>query len=414
MSAAGTPDAAARPPPLAGVRVLDLTRFLAGPYCTMLLSDYGADVVKLESPKGREFRFPGSDHDSYFFLSSNRGKRSVAFDLHAEGAKALLLRLLEGVDVLVENFRPGVMAEIGLAPGMLTERFPRLVYCNISGFGREGPYKDRPGFDQIAQGMSGFMSLTGTEESGPVRAGIAIGDLLAGIFAAQGIQLALIARQRDGRGQIVDTSLLEAMVSVLSWGAGMYFETGSAPPPAGHHHPLSSPYGRFRAKGGYLNIASGNDAMWQKLARALGREQWLTDPRFKGPLGRLQDRAALTQEIESVLAEHDVEHWTTVLNAAGVPTGPVLDLKQVFEDPQVLARAMLVELPHPEVGTFRTTGLPVKLSGTPGAITRRPPLLGEHTDEVLRELGLDDTEVRSLRAQGIVGTERERRGPKPG
>src|SRR6185436_16877122 len=214
-------------------RVLDLTRFLAGPFCTMLLSDYGADVVKFESPKGREFRFPGTDRDSYFFLSSNRGKRSVTLDLHADGSVELLLRLLPQFDVVVENFRPGVMTEIGLGPDLLTERFPKLVYCNISGFGREGPYRDRPGFDQIAQGMSGFMSLTGTAESGPTRAGIAIADILGGIFAAQGIQLALLARERSGRGQVVNTSLLEAMISVLSWGAGMYFESGRAPGPAG-------------------------------------------------------------------------------------------------------------------------------------------------------------------------------------
>jgi crotonobetainyl-CoA:carnitine CoA-transferase CaiB-like acyl-CoA transferase len=370
----------------------------------MLLSDYGADVVKFESPKGREFRFPGSNRDSYFFLSSNRGKRSVALDLHAEGCKELLLRLLPHFDVLVENFRPGVMAEIGLGAELLTERFPKLVYCNISGFGRDGPYRDRPGFDQIAQGMSGFMSLTGTAESGPTRAGIAIADLLAGIFAAQGVMLALLVRARDGRGQIVDTSLLESMVGVLSWGAGMYFETGAAPPQAGHHHPLSSPYGRFRARNGYLNIASGNDAMWKKLARALGREDWLTDPRFSSPMARIQNRSELSEAIDAVLAERDVSHWVTVLNDAGVPTGPVLDVEQVFSDPQVLARQMLFELPHPEVGTFRTTGLPIKLSHTPGAITRRPPLLGEHTDEVLSECGISETERAALRERKIIGT----------
>jgi crotonobetainyl-CoA:carnitine CoA-transferase CaiB-like acyl-CoA transferase len=390
-------------PPLHGIRVLDLTRFLAGPFCSMLLADYGADVVKFESPKGREFRFPGANRDSYFFLSSNRGKRSVTLDLHADGSTELLLRLLPRFDVLVENFRPSVMSEIGLAPEMLVERFPRLVYCNISGFGRDGPYSDRPGFDQIAQGMSGFMSLTGTPESGPTRAGIAIADLLAGIFAAQGIMLAIIARERDGKGQIVDTSLLEAMVGVLSWGAGMYFESGGAPPQAGHHHPLASPYGRFRARDGYINIASGSDAMWRKLAVALGRERWLSDDRFSHSISRIQNRAELSLEIESVLSSEDAAHWVALLNGAGVPTGPVLDVKQVFEDPQVLARRMLVELSHPEVGTFKTTGLPVKLSRTPGSIDRRPPLLGEHTDEVLAECGLDGAEIASLRMRKIIG-----------
>ena len=388
--------------PLAGVRVLDLTRYLAGPFASMLLADYGADVVKIESRQGREFRIPGLDRDTYFFLSSNRGKRSITLDLKTTEGRELVLRLLPCFDVLIENFRPGVMEQLSLGPQGLVERFPRLIYCGISGFGTDGPYRDRPGFDQIAQGMSGFMSLTGTVDSGPTRAGIAIADLLAGIFAAHGIQLALLARERTGRGQIVETSLLEAMVGVLSWGAGMYFETGQVPGPAGQHHPLSSPYGRFRARDGYVNIAAGNDAMWTKLARTLGRDEWLSDPRFTDAFTRLQHRDALTAEIEVVLATQAVGYWVERLNAAGVPCGPVLDLQQVFADPQVLARDMLVQLAHPEVGTFKTTGLPVKLSRTPGHITRRPPLLGEHTDAVLRECGLADDEIARLRARGVI------------
>ncbi len=390
------------PAPLAGVRVLDLTRFLAGPFCTMLLADYGADVVKLERREGREFRPPGAERDSYFFLSSNRGKRSVTLDLHKPEGRALLLRLLPRFDVLVENYRPGVMDELGLGPETLGERFPRLVYCGISGFGAEGPYRDRPGFDQIAQGMSGFMSLTGTEETGPTRAGIAIGDLLGGIFGAHGIQLALLARERSGRGQVVHTSLLEAMVGVLSWGAGMYFEAGSAPGPAGQHHPLSSPYGRFRARNGYLNIAAAGDEMWRRLVGALDREAWLEDPRFATPMARLAHRGALSRAIDEVLSAADVDQWVAVLNEAGVPAGPVLDVSQVFADPQVLARQMLVELPHPQLGRFRTTGLPVKLSDTPGRIARRPPLHGEHTDEVLTECGLGPEEIRRLREAEVV------------
>ena len=388
--------------PLSGVRVLDLTRYLAGPFASMLLADYGADVVKVESRKGREFQIPGSGHDSYFFLSSNRGKRSLTLDFKSPQGRELLLRLLPHFDVLIENFRPDVMEQLGLGPQTLTARFPRLIYCGVSGFGADGPYRNRPGFDQIAQGMSGFMSLTGTADSGPTRAGIAIADLLAGIFAAHGIQLALLARERSGRGQIVNTSLLEAMIGVLSWGAGMYFEWGSAPPPAGQHHPLSSPYGRFHARDGYLNIAAGNDAMWQQLARILGHEEWLADPRFNGAMVRLHNRQALTELIEVALATDDVAHWVERINAAGVPCGPVLDVAQVFADPQVLARQMLVQLPHPEVGTFKTTGLPIKLSSNPGRIDRRPPLLGEHTDEVLRECGVAGEEIARLRAAGVI------------
>jgi crotonobetainyl-CoA:carnitine CoA-transferase CaiB-like acyl-CoA transferase len=382
--------------------VLDLTRFLAGPFCSMLLADYGADVVKFESPRGREFRPPGATRDTYFFLSSNRGKRSATLDLRCEAGRELVLRIVPGFDVLVENFRPGVMEALGLGAETLVERVPRLVYCGISGYGADGPYRDRPGFDQVAQGMSGFMSITGTEESGPTRAGIAIGDLLAGMFGAQGIQLALLERERTGRGQIVNTSLLESMVGVLSWAAGMYFEAGRAPGPAGHHHPLSAPYGRFRARDGWMNIAAGTDPMWQKLARALDRPDWLDDERFCHVLKRVEHRAELNAAMEEVLSGADVAHWVELLNAAGVPAGPVLDLAEVFDDPQVHARDMLVELAHPEVGTFRTTGLPVKLSRTPGGIHRRPPLHGEHTEEVLRECGLARSEIEHLREQGAI------------
>jgi formyl-CoA transferase/CoA:oxalate CoA-transferase len=388
--------------PLAGVRVLDLTRYLAGPFATMLLADHGADVVKLESRKGREFRAPGSDRDPYFFLSSNRGKRSVTLDLGSAEGRDVFLRLLPGFDVVVENFRPRVMQERGLSAEKLLELHPRLVYCGISGFGATGPYRDRPGFDQIAQGMSGFMSITGTGESGPTRAGIAIGDLLAGIFAAQGVGLALLARERTGRGQIVETSLLEALVGVLSWSAGMFFESGQAPGPAGHHHPLSSPYGRFRASDGFLNIAAGGPDMFEKLARALGHPEWVQDERFRDPVARLRHRDELSRAIDAVLAGDAVESWVERINAAGVPAGPVLDLEQVFADPQVLARHMLVEVPHPVVGTFKTTGLPVKLSATPGAIARRPPLHGEHTDEVLSEGGFSESEIESLRSRSVI------------
>jgi formyl-CoA transferase/CoA:oxalate CoA-transferase len=387
--------------PLAGLRVLDLTRFLAGPYCTMCLADYGAEVVKLEAREGRELPQVES-RDSYFFLSANRGKRSMTLDLRKPAGKALLLELLPHFDVLVENFRPDVMERLGLSAAALSERFPRLVYCGISGFGPEGPYRNRPGLDQIAQGMSGFMSLTGTEDSGPTRAGIAIADVVAGMFAAQGIQLALLARERTGRGQVVHTSLFEAMIGVLSWGAGMFFETGRAPGPAGQHHPLSAPYGRFRARDGYLNLAAPSDRIWERFARALEREAWLEDARFATPLARLRDRAALTAEIEAVLGENDVAHWVEHLNAAGVPTGPVLDVEQLFADPQVAAREMLLELPHPEVGTFRTTGLPIKLSRTPGGVRCAPPLHGEHTEAVLEECGFDASTIARLRREEVI------------
>src|SRR5262249_20448982 len=298
----------------------------------MLLADYGADVVKFESPEGREFRPAGAARDSYFFLSANRGKRSATLDLRKPEARALLLRILPHFDVLVENYRPDVMERFGLSAESLTQRFPRLVYCGISGFGSDGPYRLRPGFDQIAQGMSGFMSLTGTEATGPTRAGIAIGDVLAGMFAAHGIQLALLDRAHTGCGQIVHTSLLESMIAVLAWGAGMYFESGHAPGPAGQHHPLTAPYRRFAARDGYLNIAAANDEQWRKLAEALERPDWLADPRFAGLLERRAHRDELTQAIEAELHERDVAEWVARINEAGVPCGPVLDVAQMFAD----------------------------------------------------------------------------------
>jgi crotonobetainyl-CoA:carnitine CoA-transferase CaiB-like acyl-CoA transferase len=393
---------ASAPPPLDGLKVLDLTRYLAGPFCTMLLADYGADVVKVESSRGREFRAPGAERDSYFFLSSNRGKRSITLDYRSARGREVFLRMLPNFDVLVENFRPDVMEKLGLGSDALLECNPRLIYCGISGFGFDGPYRDRPGFDQIAQGMSGFMSVTGVEETGPTRAGIAIADLLAGIFAAHGVQLALLTRERTGRGQVVHTSLLEALTGILSWSAGMYFETGVPPGPAGHHHPLASPYGRFKARDGYLNIAAGKPAMWEKLARVLGREEWIGEPRFADPVARVANREALSAEIDAALADATVDEWVERINAVGVPCGPVLDMAQVFSDAQVLAREMLVEIEHPEVGSFRTTGLPVKLSTSPGRIVRRPPLLGEHTDDVLAECGLANAEIDELRSAGLI------------
>ncbi|MGH7286704.1 MAG: CaiB/BaiF CoA transferase family protein [Myxococcota bacterium] len=388
--------------PLDRIRVIDLSRFLSGPFATQLLADYGADVISVESPRGRELQ-PAGGRDSYFFLSANRGKRSLALDLKRDEGRAVFSHLLARADVLVENYRPGVLAALGFEPAELLRQHPKLIVCSISGFGADGPYASRPGFDPIAQAMSGLMSLTGTDESGPTRVGIAISDLLAGIFAAHGIQLALLARERSGRGQLVDTSLLEATIGVLSWGAGMYFESGQSPGPAGHQHPLTAPAGRFRARDGFVIIAAANDAIFDRLALALGHAEWAADPRFKDVGARMRHREALFAVLEAVLATADVAHWVDVLNAAGVPAGPVLGLAEVFADPQVLAREMLVKLPHPQRETFLTTGLPVKLSETPGAIRRAPPLHGEHTAELLRGAGYADAEIAELAKQGVIG-----------
>ena len=392
--------AAAAAGPLAGVRVLDLTRYLAGPYCTMLLGDMGADVVKLEPPRGGRDFGGGPAQANYFFLSVNRSKRSVTLDLRQPAGRDAFRRLAAQADVVVENFRPSVMANLGLGADALRAANPRLIYCNVSGFGADGPYAERPGFDQIAQGMSGLMSVTGTEQ--PTRVGIAIGDVLAGIFAAHGIALALYHRERSGEGQVVNTSLLEALVGVLSWSAGIYFASGTPPPLAGNHHPLSAPYGVFRARDRAFNIACGNARQWEALCRALGTEGLLSDPRFATPMARVAERAALTAALEERLAARDAADWVERLNAAGVPSGPINDMAEVFADPQVRAREMLVELPHPALGTLRTTGIPIKLSASPGAISQLPPELGADTEAVLREYGFRAGEIAALRSAGTI------------
>jgi crotonobetainyl-CoA:carnitine CoA-transferase CaiB-like acyl-CoA transferase len=389
--------------PLSGIKVIDLTRYLAGPFCTQILGDYGAEVIKIEpveNPRG-EHADPGG-RDDYFFLSTNRSKKSVRLSTKKADGRAALLRLVDKSDVIVDNFRPGVMDSLGLGYEALAARNPRIIACSVSGFGTSGPLRDFPGFDQIAQGMSGLMSITGTAESGPMRVGLAICDLLGGIFAANGILLALAARERTGRGQRVETSLLEAAVSILSWSAGILFETGETPGPTGNHHPLSSPHGVFKASDRPFNIACGNEAMWRKFAPAIGRAELMDDERFTTTRLRVRNRAALNAEINRALASHPAEYWIELLNREGIPSGPILTVEEILAHPQIAAREMLLKLPHPILGTFMTTGLAVKLGDTPGKITR-PPLAGEHTDDVLATFGFARDEIERLRTSGAVG-----------
>ncbi|MGA8569140.1 MAG: CoA transferase, partial [Candidatus Binataceae bacterium] len=387
--------------PLAGITVVDLTRYLAGPFCTQILGDYGAEVIKIEPVKGARAEMGGyTGKDSYFFMSTNRSKKSVQIDLRQPAGRDVMLRLADQADVVIDNFRPGVMEAMGLGYEMLAARNPRIIGCSISGFGASGPMRDTPGFDQIAQGFSGLMSVTGTEESGPMRVGIAICDLLGGIFAAQGILLALQARHRSGRGQRVETSILEAIVSVLSWSAGIYFDTGRTPGPAGNHHPLAAPHGVHAASDRPFNIACGNETMWHALADAIGRPELKDDPRFSSLGHRIKHRAVLTAEINLALASNTAAHWIDLLNRAGIPSGPILTIEEMFNHPQIAAREMLLKMPHPGRGSFMTTGLPVKLSATPGRITR-PPIAGEHTEAVLSAHRFSAEEIAKLRAAGV-------------
>ncbi len=391
-----------QPPPLAAIKVVDLTRYLAGPFCTQILGDYGAEIFKIEpveNPRGELGATKGPDN--YFFLSTNRSKKSLRLDIKKPEGREILMRLVDAADVLVDNFRPGVMQALGLDYETLAIRNPRIITCSISGFGSTGPLRDFPGFDQIAQGMSGLMSVTGTEQSGPTRVGIAICDLLGGILSAQGILLALEARHRDGRGQRVETSLLESIVSVLTWSAGIYFETGKTPAPAGNRHPLLSPYGVFEASDRPFNIACGNELMWRNLLAAIGRPDLAADERFKTSARRFKNRDELTLEINRALAPHPAEHWIQLFNQQGIPSGPILTVEEMFKHPQIAARQMLLRMPHPELGEYLTTGLPAKLEATPGRITR-PPLVGEHTDEVLAAHGYTPADLKRLRASGTI------------
>jgi CoA:oxalate CoA-transferase len=398
----------AQVPPLklAGIKVLDLSQYLAGPFCTMMLGDMGAEVLKVEPlDKGdpsRAVKTGGhTAGDSYFFLCTNRNKRSLTLDISKPKGQEIFKKLVQRSDVLVENFRPGVMEKLGLGYEQIKSLNTRLIYLGISGFGASGPYSRRPGFDQIAQGMSGLMTVTGDQSSGPMRVGIAIGDLLAGLFGANAVLLAIIARQHTQEGQKIETSILESLIGVLSWSAGIYFETGKNPTPSGNHHPLLSPYGMYEAKDGYINIAAGNDHICRRLLQALGLEKLMEEERFKTIAKRVENRQALTEILNSRLREKNQKEWVDSLNPLGVPTGPIYKLDQVFDDPQVNHLEMLAKIAHPTLGEIKMTGLPIKLEKNKGSIRLAPPLLGQHTEEALTQIGCSREEIEALRKEKI-------------
>jgi crotonobetainyl-CoA:carnitine CoA-transferase CaiB-like acyl-CoA transferase len=383
--------------PLSHVSVVDLTTVRSGPTCTKILADFGARVLRVERPGGE-----GRERVFYDAADLHRNKRSIAVNLQDPRGVAVLKDLVARVDVVVENYRPDVKHRLGIDYEALSGDNPGLIYASISGFGQEGPYRERPGYDQIVQGMSGLMWLTGTAESAPLRVGIPIGDLLAGYFCAIGILLALVERQRSGRGQRVETSLLEALVGSLSFQAAKFVNTGEVPPPVGNHHPLTSPMGVYRAQDGYFNIAVGNDEMWVRFCKALGRPDLAGDPRFSGMGARVTHRRELDATLEGIFAEKPAAAWVDALNAAGVASGPIATLDQVFADPQIQVARLVREVENAAWGPHKVLALPVTLSRTPAAVERGAPMTGEHTRETLLDLGYDPAAVEALVADGIV------------
>jgi crotonobetainyl-CoA:carnitine CoA-transferase CaiB-like acyl-CoA transferase len=372
------------------VLVIDLTRILTGPYCTMMLADFGARVIKIEPPGGDDTRRwgpPFVEGESAYFLSVNRNKESVVLDLKTPAGREALLALVRHADVLVENFRPGTLDRLGLGYPVLNAANPRLVVASISGFGATGPGAERPGYDVLAQAMGGLMAVTGEPDGPPVKAGFSVADIGAGMWAAFGILTALHARERTGRGQWIDTSLYETIISWQTYQAGNFFATGENPRRLGTAHPNIAPYQALRCQNGYLVIAAGNDQLWMRTAEALNIP-WADDPRYRTNADRVQNREALVAQLEAHLQAWTVADAWAALQARGVPAGPIQEFSDVYRDPQVVARDMVATVTHPVAGPVRMTGIPVKLSATPGRIRRPPPLLGEHTEAVLREFGL--------------------------
>jgi crotonobetainyl-CoA:carnitine CoA-transferase CaiB-like acyl-CoA transferase len=391
-------------PALDGLRVLDVTQVMAGPFCAMLLADLGADVIKVEPPSGDWTRqMPGAvAGDSPSFNAVNRGKRSVVLNLKTAGGRDAFVRLARSTDIVIENYRPGVMAALGLDYPTLSAINPGVIYASISGYGQTGPSRDKGGFDLIAQGVAGIMSVTGEAGGAPVKAGVPLTDLGAGLFAAVGILAAVEARHRTGVGQHVDTSLVDAGVALSVWEATEYFAGIGVPQALGSAHRMNAPYQAIRCADGFITLGAANERLFRKLCVVLGHTEWTTMPEFADNASRVRHRDALAARIELITAEQPRSHWLALLEANDIPCGPINDYAQVFADPQVVAREMVVETEHPTLGRLKTLGSPIKMSATPPDVSRRAPLLGEHTDEVLAEAGFGSREIEVLRQSGAV------------
>ncbi|HEV8721930.1 MAG TPA: CoA transferase [Candidatus Binatia bacterium] len=393
--------------PLAGIRVLDLTRVLAGPYCTMFLGDLGAEVVKVEQPgvgdDTRGWGPPFAGGESAYFLCVNRNKKSITVDLKTDEGVDLIRRLAASADVLIENFRPGTMEHLGLGDENLRALNPKLIYASLSGFGADGPMSEVPGYDLIIQAWGGLMSITGTPDGEPTKVGVAIIDLVAGLMLGKSITAALFAREKLGVGQKIDTSLLEAEVASLINAGSNYLVGGKVPGRWGNAHPTIVPYQSFQTADSYLVIGVASEGIWRRFCQAIGKTEMAEDPRFAKNANRVENRAVLIAIIGEMFLTHDNETWLRLLNQAEVPCAPIQTIDQVFAAPQVRHRDMLIEVEHPTAGTVRMAGIPVKFSATPASVRLPPPLLGEHTEEVLSSwLGINDGEIEELKRKNVV------------
>lgn len=392
--------------PLEGIKVIELAQIMAGPTCGMLLADMGADVIKVEKLPGgddtRSYTEPAIKGESAAFMMLNRNKRGIAVNLKKPGGLEVVKRLLAEADVVTENYRKGTLEKLGLGYDVLQELNPRLIYCAVSGYGRTGPYADKGGFDLIAQGFAGIMSITGEPGGPPAKSGTSIADINAGILAALGIVSALVARATTGRGQVVETSLMEAAIQQTYWQSAIYFATGESPGPTGSAHILTAPYQAFPTQDGWINIGGANQANWERIVKVIERPELADDPRFRTNGDRMRNLAALTPLITERLRSRASAEWIRVFEEAGVPVGPVNKIGDMLADPQVHARAMVVEVDHPRAGRMKTLGTPIKFSDTPGEVRRAAPLLGQHTDEVLASLGYGKAEIAALRAEEAV------------
>jgi crotonobetainyl-CoA:carnitine CoA-transferase CaiB-like acyl-CoA transferase len=391
---------------LEGTKIVDFSRALAGPYCTMLLADMGAEVIKIEPPgtgdDSRAWGPPFIAGESSYFLSINRNKKSMSLNLKSTDARDIIGKLIEKADVMIEANRPGAMERLELDYERVKKINPKIIYCSISGFGQTGPYRERPGFDQVLQGMGGIMGITGEPGGSPIKVGVAVADIATGMFAAIGIVTALYHRQRTGEGQYVDASMLDGQVSWLTYQAGRYLASGAVPEKTGSGHPLIVPYQAFKAQDAFINIAVGNDNLWKKFCEATGLQTIIDDPQFATNAQRVKNRDAVVEIISKVIATKTMDEWLDILDKAGVPCGPIYTIDRIFADPQVLARDMLVEIDHPKCGKIKITGTPIKFSKTPARVKTPPPTLGQNNEEILKQLGFSDDTIEKFKAEKTI------------